>query len=133
MPEVVDLALRDAQPERHGRADHRAHRHAELVCTLLSPAIWVFSLFVYPAVWIFEAITTQFVALVERLPYMKQMDDYRQRGLHELRAQVNLLRASQAIGMQEERIILQASRLSAMKVADIMVDVEDIVMLGADA
>jgi len=109
-----------------------ALKNAELVCTLLSPAIWVFSLFVYPVVWVFEAITTQFVALVERLPFMKHKEDYRQRGLHELRAQVNLLRASQAIGMQEERIILQASRLSALKVSDIMVSEDDIVMLGAD-
>jgi putative hemolysin len=110
-----------------------ALKNAELVCLLLSPAIWVFSLVVYPAVWVFEGLTTQFVALIERLPFMKQKEDHRQRGLHELRAQVNLLRASQAIGMQEERIILQASRLSAMKVADIMLPEEDIVMVVADA
>ena len=110
-----------------------ALKNAELVCLLLSPAMWVFSVVFYPAVWLFEAITTQFVALVERLPFMRQKEDHRAVGLHELRAQVNLLRASQAIGMQEERIILQASRLSAMKVSEIMLPEDDIVMVVADA
>jgi putative hemolysin len=110
-----------------------ALKNAELVCLLLSPTMWLFSVVFYPAVWFFEAITTQFVALVERLPFMKQKEDHRAMGLHELRAQVNLLRASQAIGIQEERIILQASRMSTMKVADIMLPEEDIVMVVADA
>ncbi len=110
-----------------------ALKNAEFVCTLLSPAMWVFSLIFYPAVWLFEAITMQFVALVERLPFMKYKEDHRQIGLHELRAQVNLLRASQAIGMQEERIIIQASRLSSMRVSDIMLPEDDIVMVVADA
>jgi magnesium and cobalt exporter, CNNM family len=61
-----------------------------------------------------------------------KLDDH-QSHLHELRAQVNLLRASQVIGMQEERIILQASRLSSAKVKDIMMPEEDIVMVLADA
>jgi putative hemolysin len=110
-----------------------ALKNAELVCTLLSPLMWVFSLVVYPAVWFFESITTQFIALIDRFPFMKQTEDHRAIGLHELRAQVNLLRASQAIGIQEERIILQASRLSAMKVDDIMLPEDDIVMVVADA
>ncbi|QDU26507.1 Hemolysin C [Anatilimnocola aggregata] len=110
-----------------------ALKNAELVCLLLSPLMWVFSIVAFPAVWLFENITMQFVALVERLPFMKQTDDHRAVGLHELRAQVNLLRASQAIGMQEERIILQASRLSSMKVSDIMLPEDDIVMVVADA
>jgi magnesium and cobalt exporter, CNNM family len=37
------------------------------------------------------------------------------------------------IGLQQERIILQASRLSVMKVGDIMMPEEDIVMVIADA
>jgi putative hemolysin len=44
-----------------------------------------------------------------------------------------MLRASQTIGVQEEHIILQASRLSAMKVLDIMMPDDDIVMVLADA
>src|SRR5262249_2345023 len=72
------------------------------------------------------------VEALERLLPSKKSDDHLA-GLHELRAQVNLLRASQAIGVQEERIILQASRLSAMKAKDIMMPDDDIVMVIADA
>lgn len=108
-----------------------AIKNAEWVCTTLSPIIWAFALIVYPAVLLFEWLTMTFVRLVERL--LPSKTDDHQTHLHELRAQVNLLRASQVIGMQEERIILQASRLSAMKVSDIMMPVEDIVMVVADA
>jgi putative hemolysin len=99
---------------------------------LLSPAMWVFNLLVYPAVWFLERVTKVFVVMIESLFPSRQGEDH-QTGLHELRAQVNLLRASQVIGMQEERIILQASRLSSMKVGDIMMPEEDIVMVLADA
>jgi putative hemolysin len=108
-----------------------AIKNAEWVCLKLSPIIGVFALFVYPAVLLFEWLTMTFVRLVESLLPSKTRDD--QSHLHELRAQVNLLRASQVIGMQEERIILQASRLSSMKVSDIMMPVDDIVMVVADA
>jgi len=108
-----------------------AIKNAEWVCTTLSPVIWAFALVVYPAVLLFEWLTMSFVRLVERV--LPNKTDDHQMHLHELRAQVNLLRASQVIGMQEERIILQASRLSAMKVNDIMMPVEDIVMVVADA
>jgi putative hemolysin len=93
--------------------------------------MWTFSLFVYPAVLLFEWLTMTFVRLIE-LILPSKTDDH-QSHLHELRAQVNLLRASQVIGMQEERIILQASRLSSAKVKDIMMPEEDIVMVLADA
>jgi putative hemolysin len=109
-----------------------AIKNAELVCTLLSPLMWAFSLLVYPAVLLFEWLTMTFVRLVEMFIPDRNDDDHHA-GLHELRAQVNLLRASQTIGMQEERIILQASRLSAMKVRDIMMPEDDIVMVLADA
>jgi putative hemolysin len=108
-----------------------AIKNAEYFCTLLSPAMWIFTLLVYPAVWVLERVTRAFVMLVESIFPSRRTDD--QTGLHELRAQVNLLRASQVIGMQEERIILQASRLSSVKVGDIMMPEEDIVMVIADA
>ena len=108
-----------------------AMKNAEFFCTLLSPAMWVFTLVVYPAVWFLERVTKAFVTLVESV-FPSRADDH-QTGLHELRAQVNLLRASQVIGIQEERIILQASRLSSMTVGDIMMPEEDIVMVIADA
>jgi len=108
-----------------------AIKNAEWVCTALSPLIWAFALVVYPAVLLFEWLTMTFVRLIEMI--LPSKPDDHQSHLHELRAQVNLLRASQVIGMQEERIILQASRLSATKVKDIMMPEEDIVMVLADA
>src|SRR4029079_16231716 len=96
------------------------------------PAMWFFGLVAYPVVWLFEWMTTTLVRLIEKLLPMRKAEDH-QAHLHELRAQVNLLRASQAIGVQEERIILQASRLSTMKVKDIMMPDDDIVMVVADA
>jgi putative hemolysin len=108
-----------------------AIKNAEFVCTLLSPAMWLFTLVVYPVVWVLEQTTKLFVAIVETVLPSRTAED--QTGLHELRAQVNLLRASQVIGMQQERIILQASRLSTMHVSDIMLPEEDIVMVIADA
>jgi putative hemolysin len=109
-----------------------AIKNAEWVCVTLSPAIWAFALVVYPAVLLFEWLTMTFVALIETILPSRQADDA-QSHLHELRAQVNVLRASKVIGLQEERIILQASRLSAMKVKDIMMPEDDIVMVLADA
>ncbi|MEX2174026.1 MAG: hemolysin family protein [Pirellulaceae bacterium] len=108
-----------------------ALKNAEWFCTTLSPVIWAFALVVYPAVLLFEWLTTTFVRLIEMILPDKTIDHLA--GLHELRAQVNLLRTSQVIGIQEERIMLQASRLSTMKVKDIMMPEEDIVMVLADA
>jgi putative hemolysin len=108
-----------------------AIKNAEWVCTTLSPLMWAFALVVYPAVLLFEWLTMTFVRLIELILPSRTVDH--QSHLHELRAQVNLLRASQVIGMQEERIIIQASRLSSVKVKDIMMPEEDIVMVIADA
>jgi putative hemolysin len=108
-----------------------AIKNAEWVCTTLSPLMWAFAIVVYPAVLLFEWLTMTFVRLIELVLPSKTVDH--QSHLHELRAQVHLLRASQVIGMQEERIILQASRLSSVKVKDIMMPEDDIVMVLADA
>lgn len=109
-----------------------AIKNPEWVCVTLSPAMRLFSIVIFPAVLLFEWLTTTLVELIERLLPQRKSEDHLA-GLHELRAQVNLLRASQAIGVQEERIILQASRLSTMKVKDIMMPDDDIVMVVADA
>src|SRR6266478_4207975 len=109
-----------------------AIKNPEWVCVTLSPLMWGFAVVIYPAVLLFEWLTTTLVELLERLLPQRKSEDHLA-GLHELRAQVNLLRASQAIGVQEERIILQASRLSTMKVKDIMMPDDDIVMVVADA
>jgi putative hemolysin len=109
-----------------------AIKNPEWICVTLSPPMRIFSIVIYPAVLLFEWLTTTLVELVERLLPRRSADEHLA-GLHELRAQVNLLRASQTIGVQEERIILQASRLSTMKVKDIMMPDDDIVMVVADA
>ncbi len=109
-----------------------AIKNPEWICVTLSPPMRIFSFVIYPAVLLFEWLTTTLVELVERLLPQRKTDEHLA-GLHELRAQVNLLRASQTIGVQEERIILQASRLSTMKVKDIMMPDDDIVMVVADA
>jgi len=108
-----------------------AIKNPEWICVTLSPVMRWFSIVIFPAVLLFEWLTTTLVELVERL--LPRKTDEHLAGLHELRAQVNLLRASQTIGVQEERIILQASRLSTMKVNDIMMPEDDIVMVVADA
>ena len=109
-----------------------ALKNPEWICTALSPPMALFGVIAYPAVALLEWLTTSLVKVVERLMPRRSAEDHTA-GLHELRAQVNLLRASQAIGVQEERIILQASRLSTMKVEDIMMPEDDIVMVVADS
>jgi putative hemolysin len=109
-----------------------ALRNAEFVCLALSPVMRVFALVAFPIVWVFETTTKVVVALVSTLVPDHSSGSDRHTGLHELRAQVNVLRASKVIGHQQEQIIIQASRLSDMKVSDIMLPAEDIVMVLAE-
>lgn len=109
-----------------------ALRNCELVVLVLSPGMRLFAAVTFPAVWFFEGTTKAAIHLTERLLPGKRSPD-QEAALRELRAQVNLLRASQIIGLQEERIILQASRLSGMTVGQIIVPIEDVVVLSADA
>jgi putative hemolysin len=109
-----------------------AIRNAEFVCLVLSPAMRVFALVAFPIVWVFETTTKVVVALVSTFVPDSSSGSDMPTGLHELRAQVNVLRASKVIGHQQEQIIIQASRLSDMKVSDIMLPAEDIVMVLAE-
>ncbi len=106
-----------------------AIRNAEFVCLVLSPAMRIFALVAFPIVWVFETTTKIVVTLASKLVPDSSNSSDRQTGLHELRAQVNLLRASKVIGHEQEQIIIQASRLSDMRVEDIMLPAEDIVMV----
>jgi putative hemolysin len=109
-----------------------ALENPELVVTTLSPLMRAFAAVVFPAVWALEQLTTLIVGALDRVVPKTHSADA-QSGLHELRAQVGLLRAGKVIGLQQERIILQASRLSGLKVRDIMLPAFDIVMVVADA
>jgi putative hemolysin len=71
------------------------------------------------------------VALAARLVPPAQIDH--QASLAELRSQVSLLRAGKVIGMQQERIIVGAARLSQMKVREVMLPRDDVVMLHVEA
>lgn len=107
-------------------------KYSEWVCRMLSPTMFIFTMAVFPAVWVFEGVTKMAIGLLDRL-LPDSVTSVQQTGLHELRAQVNLLRASKVIGVQEEQIILQASRLSGTKVREIMLPEDDIVMVRSDA
>lgn len=109
-----------------------AIRNAEFVCLALSPAMKIFALIAFPIVWVFETTTKVVVTVVSTFVPDHGTSGEGQAGLHELRAQVNLLRASKVIGHEQEQIIIQASRLSELKVSDIMLPAEDIVMVLAD-
>ena len=109
-----------------------AIRHSEWVCLGLSSIMRAFALIVYPAVLGFEWATKVLVRLFERGMPTGAGSSY-EIGLAELRAQTRALRTSRIIGAEQERIILGASTLERVKVADILVPPEDIVMLNADA
>ena len=82
-----------------------ALKNPEWVCTTLSPLMWGFRLGRLSGRAAVGMADDDVRPLVERLLPQRKTDDHLTH-LHELRAQVNLLRASQVIGMQEERIIL---------------------------
>lgn len=106
-------------------------RNPEWVCLILSPCMRGFALVAFPVVWIFETATKKAMAWLGRFFPPAPLDQ--QTHLSELRAQVGMLRAAQVIGLQQEQIIVQAARLSTMRVRDIMLPAQDIVMLEADA
>ena len=109
-----------------------AIKNPELVVLLLSPAMRLFAAVTFPAIWFFELTTKAAIRLTERM-LPGELSPDQEAALRELRSQVNLLRTSKMIGVQEERIILQASRLSTMTVREIIVPAEDVVVLTADA
>jgi putative hemolysin len=106
-------------------------RNPEHVCLWLSPAMAVVAAGAYPVVWCCETMTKKAVALAARLVPPAKIDP--QARLAELRSEVSRLRAGKVIGMQQERIIVGASRLSQMKVREVMLPRDEIVMLHVEA
>ena len=106
-------------------------KNPDHVCLRLAPAMQVVAALIFPVVWVFEQLTKKAVALGARLVPPATVDH--KAGLAELRAQVSVLRAGKVIGMQQERIIVQAARLSQMKVREVMLARDDIVMLHVEA
>jgi putative hemolysin len=106
-------------------------KNPEHVCLRLAPAMAVVAAVTFPVVWCFENLTKKAVALAARLVPPAQVDH--QASLAELRSQVSVLRAGKVIGMQQERIIVGAARLSQMKVREVMLPRDDVVMLHVEA
>jgi putative hemolysin len=107
-----------------------ALKNNEKVCLLLSPAMRAFAFLVYPFVRFLEIFTNILVGIFERgMPHRITQADL---GIVELRAQARALRTSSVIDKDQEKIIIGASNLSRIKIADIVVPAQDIVTLFAD-
>lgn len=106
-------------------------RHPDRVCLELSPLMRLFGGVAYPLVWACEWLTKRAISLADRVVPPAPPDI--QTGLNELRAQIGMLRTAKAIGVQQEQIMVQAARLSAVRIRDIQLPTRDIVMLHADA
>ena len=106
-----------------------ALKNNEKICLMLSPAMKIFSFFVYPLVIAFEFATKLIVRLFER-----KMRGFSQAelGVIELRAQARALRTERIIDSEQERMIIGASNLSKIKVKDIVIPSEDLFTLYAD-
>jgi putative hemolysin len=109
-----------------------ALRHSEWVCLRLSPLMKGFASVVYPGMVFLEWITRILVGVFERRVSTGGGGQY-EIGLAELRAQTQTLRTSRIIGAEQERIILGASTLARVKVSDVLVPIEDVVMLDVNA
>ncbi len=104
-------------------------KHNERVCLLFSPAMEMFSSIVYPLVLFFEWTTKKIVRLFE-----KNIDDFSSvdLGIVELRAQARALTAERIINPFQEKLIIGASNLAKIKLSDILIPSEELVMLYAD-
>lgn len=104
-------------------------KHNEKVCLLFSPGMERFSSIVYPIVLFFELATKKIVNLFE-----KNMDDFSpvDLGIVELRAQARALTVERIINPFQERLIIGASNLARIKLADILIPSDELVILYAD-
>jgi len=110
-----------------------ALKNKEWVCIKLSPAMHLMSKITHPAVWALEASSSLLLDWSERR-WRPHLDGHKHEvaEMQELRAVVALARTSRLIGGQEEKIILGAARLSARKIAEVMVQIDEIVTLDLD-
>lgn len=109
-----------------------ALQNKEWVCLKLSPAMEWFAYCTWPAVWFFETSVSLIMSWSERRwhggePPVAGVDKH---ALQELRAIAALARMSRLIGVREERIILNAARMSSVPVQRIMLPAEYISTLN---
>jgi len=97
-----------------------ALNNTDWVCLKLSPAMKIISKTVYPIVAVLEWSVKKLTKLGGKhlKPSSKEETET---GLHELKAAVNLARASRLIGPLEEKIVLSASQLSQRYIEEIIV------------
>lgn len=108
-------------------------RNKEWVCLQLSRPMEWFAYAVWPAVWFFEASVGFIVRWGEWRWKKTGETTSEQTALQELRAIAALARMSRLIGTREERIIISAARLSTTPIRSIMLPVQYINTLSADA
>jgi putative hemolysin len=109
-------------------------RNNEWVCLRLSPIMEWFSIAVWPVVWSLERSVMLLMSWGARM-WGKQPstdDQSADSALQELRAVASIARTSRLIGLQEERIIVNAARLSSTKVAAIQLPAQYISMLSTE-
>lgn len=108
-----------------------ALRNKEQVCLALSPVMKLFVTIVWPVVWVLETAVTRMMTWGER--FRKDSPTAEADELLDLRATAAQARLTRLIGVQEERIILGATRLSSRPVGDIMLPADAIRTIPADA
>jgi len=108
-----------------------ALKNPEWVCLKLSPLMSWFARTAYPVVMALEGATKVFVRLMER-GMESEMSQVRPAGLSELLTEARTLRVQRVISPQQERVIQGASRLSNLRIKDILVPPGDIKMMFVD-
>lgn len=111
-----------------------ALRNTEWICLRLSPLMRWFAISVWPAVWFFETSVTGITKLGERRwkPIGASRSSSDEVALQELRAIAAVARTSRLIGGREEKIIVNAVRLSTTTAQSILLPAQHISMLNAD-
>lgn len=111
-----------------------ALQNKEWICLKISPTMKLLAAVAYPAVWVLEAASSRLTDWIQVIWQRSLGHGHRIEisEMQELRAVVALARTSRLIGLQEEKIILGAARLSDRKVAEIMIPAEEIISLDLD-
>jgi putative hemolysin len=111
-----------------------ALRNKEWVCLKLSPAMSWFAFAVWPIVWMLETTVTSLMSWSERRwqPKLDAHAKHEAAELQELRAMAALARTARLIGGREENIIVEAARLAARPLREIMLPAAHIATLWKD-
>jgi putative hemolysin len=109
-----------------------ALRNKERVCLKLSPVMEWFSFGVWPAVWFLETVVMSIMNLLTRVRQLEG-EAAEEAQLQELHGAAEVARMSRLIGRREHGIIVSASHMAATPLRQVMLPVEYMGMLIADA